>query len=79
MNCKKTISIIAPASWIKEDYLQTSVAFLEKFDFNVKCADQVHFTDQSYMAGSDQNRIDAIHNAFLDSEKETLWKDLNVR
>lgn len=69
---KKTISVVAPASWIKEDYLRTAVEFLEKFDFNVKCADQVHFTNQSYMAGSDEDRIAAIHQAFLDPNTDII-------
>ena len=72
MKMKKTISVIAPASWIKEEYLQTAVAFLEKFDFNVKCANQIHFTDKSYMAGSDQARIDAIHQAFQDPQTDII-------
>ena len=72
MSKKPTISIIAPASWIKEEYLNTAICFLEKNNFMVKCSNQVHFTEKSYMAGTDEERIDAIHNAFTDHETDII-------
>ncbi len=38
----------------------------------VKCSNQVHFTENSYMAGTDEERVDAIHNAFTDHETDII-------
>ncbi len=72
MNIKKTISIVAPASWIKDEYLHASINFLKQNGFNVKCATQVRFTPTSYMAGSDEDRISALHQAFQDEETDII-------
>ena len=72
MNTKKTISIVAPASWIKDEYLDTSINFLKQNGFNIKCAPQVRFTPNSYMAGSDEERISALHQAFQDEETDII-------
>ncbi len=72
MEKRKTISIIAPASWIKEEYLQIGIKFLEDIGFNIKCADQVHATASSYMAGPDRTRIAALYTAFEDPETDII-------
>lgn len=69
---QKMISIIAPASWIKEEYLTCAVQFLRNSGFDVKCANQVHAVENSYMAGTDEERIYAIHEAFNDKDTDII-------
>ena len=68
----KSISIVAPASWIKEEYLVLAQNFLENEGFDLKCASQIHYRENSYTAGSDEERVNALHNAFQDKDTDII-------
>lgn len=67
----KTISIIAPASWITQEYLDLSVAFLKQQGFKIKVSEQVT-KRHGYMAGTDNERLVALYNAFEDKEVDII-------
>ena len=68
----KNISIVAPASWIKDEYLFSAVNFLKSNGFKLKYAEQVRQTQNSYTAGSDADRINSLHEAFQNPETDII-------
>lgn len=69
---QKTISVIAPSSWIKEEYLTSTIRFLSKAGFKVKCTKQVYAIENSYTAGTDMERVKALHDAFNDKNTDII-------
>nr|WP_263327584.1 LD-carboxypeptidase [Neobacillus sp. Marseille-Q6967] len=62
-----TVGIIAPASPPNIENLERGIAFLRGLGLKVKVGKSVD--DQyGYLAGSDQDRLDDLHDMFLDSE-----------
>ncbi|MCV6599648.1 MAG: LD-carboxypeptidase [Alphaproteobacteria bacterium] len=68
---KKTIGIIAPASWIKEDYLKSATNFLKDNNFNVVVAPQVS-QQNGYLAGTDEEKIKYLHEFFIDDNIDII-------
>ena len=64
---KKTIGIVSPCSWMTQEYIDIASSFLENHGFGVKVSQQSFF-QTGYTAGSDAQRINAIHEAFMDDE-----------
>lgn len=67
-----TVAIIAPASNLKNDYLQRGVAELERLSFRVKYAPDI-LDKARYTAGSDERRARELHEAFADPEVKAVW------
>ncbi len=68
----KNVGIIAPSGNIDDfEKLYEAEKFLSRFDINVKffksCSEKFR-----YMAGSDDIRLEDLHNAFLDPEIDTI-------
>lgn len=66
------IAIIAPASNLKNDYLQRGVAELERLGFRVKYAPDI-LDKARYTAGRDERRVRELHEAFADPEVKAVW------
>ena len=61
-----TIGILAVSGDLRnEENLQRAIHFFKNRGFNVKLSENINYK-MRYMAGSDENRIDALHKMFLD-------------
>lgn len=66
------VSVVAPASNLKADYLARGVAELERLGFRVK--HRADILDKArYTAGSDQRRAEELMQAFADPEVKAVW------
>ncbi len=68
----ETVSIVAPASNLKADYLARGVAELERLGFRVKYDPDILARDR-YTAGSDERRARELIKAFTDPEVKAVW------
>ncbi|MFN0110270.1 MAG: LD-carboxypeptidase [Blastocatellia bacterium] len=66
------VSIVAPASNLKSDYLARGVAELELLGFRVKRRQDI-LDKARYTAGSDQRRAEELMQAFADHEVKAVW------
>jgi muramoyltetrapeptide carboxypeptidase len=67
-----TVAIVAPASNLKQDYLQCGMAEIERLGFRVKYAPDI-LDKARYTAGSDERRARELHAAFADPEIKAVW------
>lgn len=68
----KNIAIIAPAGHIEDiEKLSSAKSVLENFGMNVKIFESC-YKKLRYMAGDDKERIDDLHNAYLNPEIDTI-------
>lgn len=66
------VSVVAPASNLKSDYLARGVAELERLGFRVKHRPDI-LDKGRYTAGSDQRRAEELMEAFADPEVKAVW------
>lgn len=66
------VSVVAPASNLKRDYLARGVAELESLGFRVKQRPDI-LDKARYTAGSDQRRAEELMEAFADPEVKAVW------
>lgn len=67
----KTIGIIAPSGGVDENKMNSAIAFFENKGYKVKLAKNI-FDKKRYLAGSDKDKIDELHNFFEDSEIDMI-------
>ena len=67
----KTIGIIAPSGGVDENKINNATAFFENQGYKVKLAKNI-FDKKRYLAGSDKDKIDELHNFFEDSEIDMI-------
>lgn len=67
-----TIGILAPSGGIDDDTnLKRGISFFEKRGFNVKLSDNI-YSKNRYLAGTDKERLDALHKMFLDKSVNAI-------
>lgn len=68
-----TIGILAPSGAMGEDdtNLKRGIKFFENRGFNVKLAKNV-YSKNHYLAGSDEERLDALHEMFLNKSVNAI-------
>lgn len=66
-----TIAIIAPAGNVEENKILNSIKYFECLGYKVKLGENIFKTDR-YLAGSDAQRLDDLHNAFNDKEIKAI-------
>ncbi len=67
-----TIEIIAPAGPIRDkDSIERARLYFEKQGFNVKYSKHL-FNQYNYLSDSDENRLEDLHNAFLDKDVDAI-------
>ena len=67
-----TIAIIAPAGKVEEDKILNSVRYLENLGYKIKLGKNIFKSDR-YLAGSDKERLEDLHNAFGDKEVNAIF------
>lgn len=67
-----TISIIAPAGNVDKDKILTSVKYFESLGYKTKLGNNIFKSDR-YLAGSDKDRLEDLHNAFSDKEVKAIF------
>ena len=67
-----TIGLIAPASSFDKKGFDSTVTNIESLGFKVKSANNVH-KQWGYLAGSDIERVDDIHQMFSDESVDAIW------
>ena len=68
-----TIGILAPSGAMGEDdtNLKRGIKFFEDRGFRVKLAKNI-YSQNRYLAGSDEERLEALHNMFLDKSVNAI-------
>lgn len=66
-----TITIIAPAGNVDKDKILNSVKYFENMGYKVKLGKNI-FNQDRYLAGSDNERLEDLHNAFSDKETKAI-------
>lgn len=66
-----TIEIIAPAGNIDEDKILNSVKYFESLGYKINLGKNI-FNKDRYLAGSDEQRLEDLHNAFSDSDVKAI-------
>jgi muramoyltetrapeptide carboxypeptidase len=66
-----TISIIAPAGNVDEEKILNSVSYFEQKGYRVKLGQNI-FKKDRYMAGTDEERLSDLVQAFLDKEVSAI-------
>lgn len=66
------IRLVAPGSPCSEEKINTAINKLEGQGFQVKFTDAIR-KRYGYLAGTDQERIDDLHAAFLDKQTKAIW------
>ena len=66
-----TIGIIAPAGNVEEDKILNSVKYFESLGYKIKLGKNIFKSDR-YLAGSDNERLDDLHNAFADKDIKAI-------
>lgn len=67
-----TISLICPASSVTKSQLELAVKQVTSLGFKVKLGQFVEAQD-GFLAGTDEQRIQDLHNAFKDPEVNGIW------
>lgn len=68
-----TVSLIAPAGAVfNEEYIQKSKYKLEQMGYVVKLGTHV-YSKYGYLAGTDEERLEDLHNAFVDKEVKAIF------
>lgn len=63
----ETIAIIAPSGPVEYELIMNSKKLFEKKGYKVKLGKHL-FNEDRYMAGTDEERVEDLHDAFLDDE-----------
>lgn len=71
INNKKHIRVIGPSSHVEPDMIQGAIEWLEARNFTVSTAPQV-FQKDFQQAGTVQDRVDALHDAFTDPSVDAI-------
>lgn len=71
LNKGDTIAIIAPAGKVDADLLENSVHYIKACGYNVKFGLNTGKICR-YMAGSDEERLSDLHNAFVDKDVDAI-------
>lgn len=66
-----TIAIIAPAGNVEENKILNSIKYFENQGYKIKLGKNIFKTDR-YLAGSDSERLEDLHNAFKDEEIKAI-------
>jgi len=66
-----TVQIIAPAGEVEYEEIIKAQACLERHDLRVKLGQNI-FKSCRYMAGTDEERVEDLHGAFLDNEVKAI-------
>ena len=66
-----TIAIIATSGNVNIEKIKEGVKYFHEKGFNVKLGKNIEKTDK-YMAGSDIERLEDLHNAFADEEVNAI-------
>ena len=67
-----TIEFIAPAGPIRDkDAIKRARLYFEKQGFNVKYSKHL-FNQYNYLSDNDDNRLEDLHNAFLDKDVDAI-------
>lgn len=75
LNKNDTIGIIALGGKCEQNLVQQAVQNIESLGFNVKLSQNIYDGDH-YLAGSDESKVEALHNFFQDPEIKLV---LNAR
>ena len=67
-----TIGLIAPGSAFSEEAYERTIENIESLGLNYKNAQNL-FKSYGYVAGTDKERIDDIHEMFADKEVDAIW------
>ena len=67
-----TIAIIAPAGQVEEGKILNSVKYFESLGYKIKLGQNLFKSDR-YLAGSDKQRLDDLHNAFADKDVNAIF------
>lgn len=68
----ETIGVVAPASPMKPDLLAKGIQYLEKCGYKLKIGSHVNDV-YGYMAGSERDRANDIHEMFKDTEVQAIF------
>ena len=66
-----TIAIIAPSGEVDMEKIKKTVCFFEKSGFKVRLGKNIDKC-RNYLAGSDEERLEDLHNAFADKEIKAI-------
>ena len=67
-----TVTLIAPGGPVNDQKIELSVKNLEALGLKVKLAKNVR-AQRGYMAGTDAQRLEDLHNAFSDTKTKAVW------
>lgn len=67
-----TIGILAPSGAMDDDInLKRAITFFENRGYKIKLSDNV-YSKKRYLAGSDKERLDAVHKMFADKSVNAI-------
>lgn len=66
-----TIEIIAPSGPVKYDQIMFAKSYFENKGYKIKLGKNL-FNTNKYLAGTDEERVEDLHNAFLDEEVNAI-------
>lgn len=69
---KDLISLISPGSYVEDKGLEQAVNNLEEMGFRVKLGKHIR-EERGYNAGTDEQRLEDLHDAFSDREVRAVW------
>lgn len=72
LNLGDTISIIAPSGRVQEEKIFNAKKYFENKGYNVKLGKNI-FKNLRYMAGTDEQRLEDLENAFADEETNAIF------
>ncbi len=67
-----TIGLITPSSSITEEKLEKAIANMELLGLKVKLGKHIKAIN-GYLAGTDEQRLEDLHNMFADDEVDGIW------
>ena len=67
-----TIAIIAPAGNVEKDKILNSVRYFENLGYKIKLGKNI-FNQDRYLAGTDEERLNDLHEAFADNEVKAIF------
>ena len=71
LNEGDTVAIIAPAGVVEYDEIIKAQAYLERRNLRVNLGKNI-FKSYRYMAGTDEERVDDLHEAFLNPDIKAI-------
>ena len=67
-----TIGLITPSSSITEEKLEKAISNIKMLGLNVKLGKHIKAIN-GYLAGTDEQRLEDLHNMFLDNGVNGIW------